>query len=111
MIVAVVGSAQRNREFVAHLATHGPWLRVPHMVGVAGAALANQTGMRGNEFEVSLVAEVFFLGDRKDFVLRSRWLWKLFLTIRTARRRFFLRNVTRGGGLLARRVAASIAAK
>ena len=41
--VAVMGSAQRHREFIADLAPHRAGLSEPQMVGVSGASLTNQT--------------------------------------------------------------------
>jgi hypothetical protein len=38
MVVAVMGSAQRHRELVAHLASHCAQLGEPQMVGVGGYA-------------------------------------------------------------------------
>jgi hypothetical protein len=51
MIVTVMRSAQRYREFVAGLAPHGAGLGEPQMVGgVSGAS--NQAELRRNEFEM-----------------------------------------------------------
>jgi hypothetical protein len=65
MIVPVMRSAQRYCEFVADLASHRARLREPQMVGVSGACPADQAGLRGNKFEMSLVAMAARLADRK----------------------------------------------
>ena len=44
-----VGPAQRHRELIAHLASQCPRLSEPQMVGVRGAASADQTRLSGNE--------------------------------------------------------------
>jgi len=65
MIVPVMGPAQRYRELVADLASHRARLGEPQMVGVSGASPADQTGLRCNELEVSLVTVPARLADRE----------------------------------------------
>ena len=65
MDVPVMRSAQRYREFVADLESHRARLGESQMVGVGGASPADQTGLRGNEFEVGFVAEPTRLANRK----------------------------------------------
>ena len=43
VVVAVMASAQRHRELVAHLASHCAELGEPQMVGISGASSTNQT--------------------------------------------------------------------
>src|SRR5258708_30026169 len=81
-----MGSAQRHREFVAHLAPHRPELGEAQVVGVGGAPPANQTRLRCHEFEMILVALPTRLADREfafvDFggrgvglnMRQSRWV-------------------------------------
>src|SRR5665213_2899313 len=56
VVVPVVGSAQGDREFVADLAPQRAGLGEPQMMGISRASAADQTGLRGHEFEVGLVA-------------------------------------------------------
>ena len=56
MSLPVMHPAERYREFVTHLAAQRPILCEPQMVGVARAAFANETGLRGDIFEVRLVS-------------------------------------------------------
>ena len=64
MVVTVMGSAQRYRELVADLEAHRTGLGEPQMVRVSGASAADQTGLRGNKYEVGFVAEPTRLADR-----------------------------------------------
>ena len=63
VVVPVMGSAQRYRELVADLAPHRAGLCEPQMVGVCGASAADQTRLRGHEYEVGLVAVATWLAD------------------------------------------------
>jgi hypothetical protein len=65
MVVTVMNSAQRYRELIAHFEPHRAGLGEPQMVGVGGASSADQTGLRGNEFELGFVAKSTGLADRK----------------------------------------------
>jgi hypothetical protein len=65
MVVPVVRSAQRYREFVADLASHRAGLGEPQVMGVGGASPANQTWLRCHEFEVRFIAMPTWLTDRK----------------------------------------------
>jgi hypothetical protein len=63
MVVTVMDSAQRYGELVADLEPHRAGLGEPQMVGVGGASSTDQTGLRGNEFEVGFVAKSTGLTD------------------------------------------------
>ncbi len=65
MVVPVVSSTQRDREFVADLASHRARLSEPQMVGVSRASPANQTRLRCNELEVRFIAMPTRLADRQ----------------------------------------------
>ena len=60
-----MGSAQRYREFVADFAPHRAPLSEPQMVGVGGAAPADQTWLRRHELEMSFIAMPTRLADCK----------------------------------------------
>jgi hypothetical protein len=45
----MVAAAQRDDEFVAHLAAERRMLREPKMMGIGGASSANQAGLLGHE--------------------------------------------------------------
>ena len=63
MVVPVMGSAERDREFVTDLAPQRAGLGEPKMVGIGRASAADQTGLRGHEFEMGLVAMAARLAD------------------------------------------------
>jgi hypothetical protein len=65
MVVAVMGSAQRDSELVADFASHRARLGEPKMMGVSGASAANQTRLRCNELEVRFVPMPTRLADRE----------------------------------------------
>jgi hypothetical protein len=65
MVVTVVDSAQRYGEFVADFEPHRSGLGEAQMVGVGGASSTDQTGLRGDELEVSFVANATGFADRK----------------------------------------------
>ncbi len=48
----VMARAERDGEFIAHLAPHGPWLGKTQMMGLCRFALADETGLSGNEFQM-----------------------------------------------------------
>ena len=56
MNLAVVTSAQRHYEFIAHLAAERWTLRKAHVVGVRWLAAADQARLFGNEADVIAVA-------------------------------------------------------
>jgi hypothetical protein len=60
-----MGSPQRYRELIAHLASHRAELRKPEMVGVSGASSADKTRLRCHEFEMGFIAMATRLADRK----------------------------------------------
>src|SRR5229473_5808238 len=64
VVVAVMASAQRYREFVAHLASHCAELSEPQVVGVGGASPADQARLRCHEFEMRFVPMPTRLADR-----------------------------------------------
>ena len=65
MIVPVMGSAEWDRELIAHLASHRTGLGEPKMVSVSGPSPANQTRLRGNELEVAFIAMPTRFADRE----------------------------------------------
>jgi hypothetical protein len=65
MVVPVMRSAQRYREFIADLASHRAGLSEPQMVGVSGASAANQTRLRCDELEVRFIAMPTRFADRE----------------------------------------------
>src|SRR4030081_2399026 len=65
MVVTVMGSAQRYRELIAHLAPHRAELREPQMVGVGGASAADKTRLRRHELEMGFIAMPTRLADRE----------------------------------------------
>ena len=60
-----MGSAQGDRELVAHLKSHRAGLGEPQMVGVNGASPADQTRLRCHEFEVGFIAKPTRFAERK----------------------------------------------
>jgi hypothetical protein len=52
MELVVVLATERHRELIADLSAQGPRLRDLEVVGIAGAHLANQAGLRGDKGEV-----------------------------------------------------------
>src|SRR5229473_3248110 len=52
VVVAVMASAQRHGELVAHLASHRAELGESQVVGISGASPADQARLRCHEFEV-----------------------------------------------------------
>jgi hypothetical protein len=65
MIVAVMDSAQRYREFVADLAPHRAVLGEPQMMGIGWASAAHQARLRCNKLEMRFVAMPAGLADRE----------------------------------------------
>ena len=65
MVFPVMSSAQRDREFVADLASHRARLSEPQMVGVSGASPADQTRLRRHELEMRFIAMPTWLADRE----------------------------------------------
>ena len=55
-------TAQRDDEFVAHLAPERTMLCKPKMMGICRSASANKTGLLGHELDVGLVAKAARLG-------------------------------------------------
>jgi hypothetical protein len=53
--LAMMAAAQRDDEFVAHLAPERPMLREPKVMRIRRLAPTNQTGLLGHEFAVALV--------------------------------------------------------
>src|SRR5687768_12574543 len=52
----VVGTAERDRELVAHPATQCSWLRRSKMMRIGRLSAADQASLRGDELEVRFVA-------------------------------------------------------
>ena len=69
MVVPVMGSTERDAEFVADLASHRARLREPQMVGVGGASAADQARLRRHELEVRFVSMPARLADRKQALI------------------------------------------
>ena len=61
----VMPAAKRYRELIAHLEPHGSRLREPQVMGIGGLPAADEARLRGNEFQVCLVAQSFGFGNRK----------------------------------------------
>ena len=55
-------TAQRDDEFVAHLAPERTMLCKPKMMGIRETSSANKTGLLGHELDVGLVAKAARLG-------------------------------------------------
>ena len=53
--LAMMAAAQRDDEFVAHLAPERRMLREPKVMGIRRPAPTDQTGLFGHEFDVGLV--------------------------------------------------------
>jgi hypothetical protein len=53
--LAMMAAAQRDDEFVAHLAPERPMLREPKVMRIRRLAPTNQTGLLGHELAVALV--------------------------------------------------------
>jgi hypothetical protein len=65
MIVPVMGSAQRYREFIAHLSSHCTGLGKSEVMGVGRTSPANQARMGCDEFEMAFIAMPTHLADRE----------------------------------------------
>jgi hypothetical protein len=57
MQLAMVGTADGNRELVANLKAEAPRLRKTKMMGISGRAATDETGLAGYVFAVILVAQ------------------------------------------------------
>jgi hypothetical protein len=62
----MMAAAQRDDEFVAHLAPERTMLCEPKMMGIRGTSSANQTGLLGHEFDVGLVPKPSRLWERQQ---------------------------------------------
>ena len=65
MQFTVVPATERDSEFVAHFEPDRARLRKAQMMRVGWATTADKTGLRSNEFQVSLIAYPFWLSDRE----------------------------------------------
>src|SRR2546421_9801476 len=54
--LAVVGTAKRHRELVAHLAPECPWLGESKMMGVGRLPPTHETSFGGDKLEMCLIA-------------------------------------------------------
>jgi hypothetical protein len=78
MNLAMVTPAQRDCEFIAHLAA-GRWtLRKAQVVGIRWLAAANQARLLGNKPHVIAVADPPMVSERRfrnwrDGIARDRW--------------------------------------
>ena len=63
----MVLAAERHGEFVADLAAERPGLGKFQVMGVAGTALADETGLRADKDEMDLVASTALFADRRNY--------------------------------------------
>ena len=62
MDLAVVATAQRHGELIAHFSPERAVLREPQMMGIGGPAAADQARLFGHELDVGLVTKAARLG-------------------------------------------------
>src|SRR4051812_32048083 len=67
----MVATAERHRELIAHLASKRPRLRKPKMVRIGRLTPTKETGLRGDELQVSLVAIAARLTDREHALVNA----------------------------------------
>ena len=63
--LAMVNTAERHRELVAHFATERPRLRRSKMMGIRGLTATDKAGLRGNKLTMRFVADASRFADRK----------------------------------------------
>jgi|SRR6516164_8471698 len=65
MHLAVMDTAKRDHEFIAHFATQRTWLHEAQVVGIGMFPPANQTRLFGNKSQMLFIAMPTRLGNRK----------------------------------------------
>ena len=73
MQLPVMASAERDGEFVADFKAEGSRLSKPQMMRIARLPTADQTRLRGDKFQVSLVAQSLGFGDDKLALVDFGW--------------------------------------
>ena len=63
MNLAMVRSAERHRELIAHLAPERTKLGKAEMMGVRGSASADEAGLPRDVFQMFLIADALRLGE------------------------------------------------
>jgi hypothetical protein len=63
--LAMVNTAERHRELVAHFAAERARLRRAKVMGIRGLAATNKAGLRGNKLTMCFVADAPRFADRK----------------------------------------------
>ena len=71
-------ATKRHCELIAHLETNGSRLRKPQVMRIGRLPATDEARLRGNEFQVCLVAQSFGFGDRK-LALVDSGSWQLTL--------------------------------
>jgi hypothetical protein len=64
--LTVMQPADRNGEAVAHFPPHRPLLRELDVVGIRGAAAADQARLGGNKFQMLAIAVAYRFADHRD---------------------------------------------
>ena len=72
MHLAVMDTAERDHEFVAHLAAERPRLQEAEVMRVGMLAPAHQTRLFGHEAQILLIAMGARFGDGKDALVNAR---------------------------------------
>ena len=62
----MVSTAERHRELIAHLAAERPGLGESKMMGIRRLPATDETGLRGDELEMSLVSVTPHFADYQD---------------------------------------------
>ena len=73
MQLPVMTAAERDGELVADFEADGPRLSKAQVMRIARLSAADKTGLRGNEFEMRLVAKTLGLGDGEDALIDLPW--------------------------------------
>jgi hypothetical protein len=68
----MVATAERHRELIAHLASERPRLGKSKMVWIGRLTPTKETGLRGDKFELSLIAIAARLTDRENALVNAR---------------------------------------
>jgi len=84
----VMPAAKRHCELIAHLEANRSRLCKPQVMGIGGLPATDETGLRGNEFQVRLVTQPFGFGNRE------------LTLVDPGRRQFVLGGAKRGGLIL-----------
>jgi hypothetical protein len=70
--LAMMPPAQRHSELVAHFPPEGSTLSEPHVMGVRGAATADQAGLLANELDVLPITPPAEFGQSEDALVDRR---------------------------------------